>query len=514
MSSDTNKGNDFMDTIKKNPAVTGAVVLIVVLLIIGIVMMMRNKNDKKGDKNKPTLKEGFSYGSNLYDDNDTFALSNMTPEDAERLGMESYSEYSEYDNDIVENFPQTTPMNVMYSDANGNLSTTTDLGLQNLTVNGDSQFANNNVIISERDLGGPGSQTRINKQGIIFGGTNNGRQGDSAQISAGRHDADALCIVGMSKPDGTNRRIHTWAEGGTTHEGPIQVNGTMSTNGTISTNAGYATPDNRNVKPNQLAGGKVQFGFGSMDNKAGVPFADTVHFNGWGDDSGGKPNLVMFNKSTPGMRIYQGVYNSPNAYDKDYKDAVMVDSGGNTSIAGTAQLGNLGTYNGADGAVWGDQNGGLSSWYGIGFRNTLPNGSAAQGSRAQSIEDNKGTSHYFDTRWGHTSMRGNLTVGGGVLNLGNGWELKTVDGVLRFYKDGDQKAAIHGNVGNEWNDVMYAKGGFRTDGPLMTGSWDLIGSNGAGNAGDLSINNTRGNGVSNAFAGRFGGKIVSPTYNK
>jgi len=37
----------------------------------------------------------------------------------------------------VENFPQSTPMNVMYSDAAGNLGTTTDLGLKNLTISSD-----------------------------------------------------------------------------------------------------------------------------------------------------------------------------------------------------------------------------------------------------------------------------------------------------------------------------------------------------------------------------------------
>ena len=109
----------------------------------------------------------------------------------------------------------------MFCDANGNLGTTTDLGLQNLTVNGDSTFANDNVIINSGDLGGPGKQTRVNAQGIIFGGSNNGREGNSAQISAGRHDADALCIVGMSDSNKLNRRIHTWAEGGTLNEGEI-----------------------------------------------------------------------------------------------------------------------------------------------------------------------------------------------------------------------------------------------------------------------------------------------------
>ena len=102
-----------------------------------------------------------------------------------------------------------------------------------------------------------------------------------------------------------------------------------------------------------------------------------------------------------------------------------------------------------------------------------------------------------------------LTLNGGILNLGNGWELRTIDGVLRFYKDNDQKAAIHGHQGNgnEWNDVMYAKGGFRTGGPLMTGSWNIQGSDGAGNSGDLTLTNTRGNGTYNAFMARHDAQI-------
>ena len=56
------------------------------------------------------------------------------------------------DKKIVENFPQTTPMNVMYSDSNGNLGTTTDLGLQHLTVNGDSSIGNSLTVNSRNIL--------------------------------------------------------------------------------------------------------------------------------------------------------------------------------------------------------------------------------------------------------------------------------------------------------------------------------------------------------------------------
>ena len=50
-------------------------------------------------------------------------------------------EFTRVDNDtehtqIIENYP-TAPQNVLTSDASGNLSVTSDLGLQNLSVNGD-----------------------------------------------------------------------------------------------------------------------------------------------------------------------------------------------------------------------------------------------------------------------------------------------------------------------------------------------------------------------------------------
>ena len=227
---------------------------------------------------------------------------------------------STYDGDqnTVENYP-TGPQNVLTSDANGNLSVTSDLGLQHLTVAGNLSAANvsstnlssttvssttvssanvaasnlkvnnngalllgdkfrfnstkdawvdddwlrmmnkdnteyyggfaagrlwtrdlsvsgtaqnDHVILSSQDLGGPGSKTRINSSGIIFGGTNgsvnaNGesnREVNSAQISAGRHEDDTLCIVGMSDKNKANRRVTVWAEGGMKVIGKLGIN--------------------------------------------------------------------------------------------------------------------------------------------------------------------------------------------------------------------------------------------------------------------------------------------------
>lgn len=76
---------------------------------------------------------------------------------------------------IVENYPQSTPMNVMYSDANGNLGTTTDLGLQNLTVSSDSQFNGN-----------------TNTNGVVTGGRIVGKMGDSWGMLWG----DSCALIG------------------------------------------------------------------------------------------------------------------------------------------------------------------------------------------------------------------------------------------------------------------------------------------------------------------------------
>ena len=91
-------------------------------------------------------------------------------------------------------------------------------GTGNLEVHG------NLSVDGTQDLGGPNSKTRITSQGIIFGGANNGREANSAQISAGRHIPDSLNIVGMSNTAHAQRRIHMWAEGGLTVYGAATGN--------------------------------------------------------------------------------------------------------------------------------------------------------------------------------------------------------------------------------------------------------------------------------------------------
>lgn len=60
----------------------------------------------------------------------------------------------------------------------------------------------------------PNEMTCISDKGIQFGSDNANREVNSAQITAGLHQANSLNIVGMSQPDKTSRRIDIWAEAG------------------------------------------------------------------------------------------------------------------------------------------------------------------------------------------------------------------------------------------------------------------------------------------------------------
>ena len=93
----------------------------------------------------------------------------------------------------VENFPQSTPMNVMYSDASGNLGTTTDLGLQNLTVSGDVGMSQKLTAgsISTGDLSSAGS--------VNVNGKMNVHSGAPAAVPSGYMSNGSLTIGDVSK---------------------------------------------------------------------------------------------------------------------------------------------------------------------------------------------------------------------------------------------------------------------------------------------------------------------------
>jgi hypothetical protein len=77
------------------------------------------------------------------------------------------------------------------------------------------------------DMHGPNGQMKITRQGIMFGGPNDGsKEVNSAQISAGRHVPNSLNIMGMSSnKNASTRKVDVWAEGDMSVHGPMRISG-------------------------------------------------------------------------------------------------------------------------------------------------------------------------------------------------------------------------------------------------------------------------------------------------
>lgn len=89
--------------------------------------------------------------------------------------------------------------------------------------------------------------------------------------------------------------------------------------------------DDRIISPSDNGGHRLKFTFTTWNNDNGSPYADSIHLNSYGDGSGGNSNLISFNKSTIGMRIWQGGFNSTSPYS-NYKDIAFTD-GSNIGVA-------------------------------------------------------------------------------------------------------------------------------------------------------------------------------------
>jgi hypothetical protein len=85
------------------------------------------------------------------------------------------------------------------------------------------------------------------------------------------------------------------------------------------------------ISPNDVGNNRIQVNFTSFNNNGNSPYADAIHFNTWSDNTGGNQNLLMLNKTSIGLRIYQGTFGSSSAYSS-YKDVVLADSNGKIGI--------------------------------------------------------------------------------------------------------------------------------------------------------------------------------------
>jgi hypothetical protein len=127
------------------------------------------------------------------------------------------------------------------------------------------------------------------------------------------------------------------------------INGLLATgsfkgsfNGLLTNTIGQlSSVDRRTISPqNSITNGTIQFGFGSFDNDNLSPYSDFIQFRTYTDNTGGKENLVMFNKAAIGMRIFQQEWNQSNNFT-EYKDIAFTDGTNTTgnwpiNITGTA----------------------------------------------------------------------------------------------------------------------------------------------------------------------------------
>lgn len=192
----------------------------------------------------------------------------------------------------VENFPQSAPMNVMYSDSNGNLGTTTDLGIQYLTVNGDSMVTGNSAVTGNMTTNGNsvvnGNSTVKGDSNLngnvlsrdVFGG---GSQVKTEMITAGPAYGGRLHLLGDN--------VYVMAKNGVRiATDPNSKNPWGASNGNLTVDGGATIGSNINVngkvleKGNELvASGMIVMWGGAVDKiPAGWVLCDGVN---------GTPNL-------------------------------------------------------------------------------------------------------------------------------------------------------------------------------------------------------------------------------
>jgi microcystin-dependent protein len=102
------------------------------------------------------------------------------------------------DTQLVENYP-TNPQNVLVSDASGNLTATSDLGLQSLTVAGNAQLGNLNV--KDRNILGNLDELKAKIDALVPKGSIIMWNGTTAP------GGWAICDGGSGTPDLRNRFI-------------------------------------------------------------------------------------------------------------------------------------------------------------------------------------------------------------------------------------------------------------------------------------------------------------------
>jgi len=157
------------------------------------------------------------------------------------------------------------------------------------------------------DIREPNGQMKITRQGIMFGGPNDGREPNSGQISAGLHHPNSLNIVGMSADKAANsRRVDMWTEGGFSVFGPQKINGPrIDTDHVLNKQA-----QSSGQSVNSIGGGWISADMGAQNDQPRVVIgnlgnratigAHTAKLDGWAPLHLNPGGAVIINNSDGG----------------------------------------------------------------------------------------------------------------------------------------------------------------------------------------------------------------------
>lgn len=235
---------------------------------------------------------------------------------------------------------------------------------------------------------------------------NSGGSGDASGTSFNGAAARTISYntIGAPSTSGANAS-GTWN---------ISITGAASS-ATNATNSTYlASQDIRTLSPSSTAATRLAFGFTSWANNNSSPWADYLAMRSYPDASGGNDNLLVLNKSTIAMRVYQQAWGSASAYSS-YADVLM----SNNYNSYTPTL----TGTGATG-TWNINITGSAGTAGSVDYNALTNKGGGTGSyitsgdyRAPIFYDSNDTTYYVDPATG-TYLFGSIQNNGAH---GNSW---------------------------------------------------------------------------------------------
>jgi hypothetical protein len=127
------------------------------------------------------------------------------------------------------------------------------------------------------------------------------------------------------------------------------VHAIQSNAATSASNAALATTsqlqfafDIRQLAPSSSLTQRMTYGFTTWNNTGTAPYADYLLMRGWTDASGQNDNLVMFNRSALGMRIWQQVWGSTGSF-ATFKDVAWTDGTNATGTWTVSTSGNAAT---------------------------------------------------------------------------------------------------------------------------------------------------------------------------